>query len=85
MFRDLLFVQGDEARPLLDMLDEQGAPALVDYLAEINALNWEGELAEKLRAGTSDHIEQVERYHVTSNFRLSYIGVEYFHFQGELA
>jgi len=84
MFRDLLFIQGEEASPLLDLLDARGAADVLDYLAESDAFNWHGELADALRYGARDNVEQVERFHVISNPRLQYIGVEYFHFSSEL-
>lgn len=84
MYRDLLFLQGEDAGAYLGILDSHGVAALVDHLAETGALNWDGELTDKARAGTADNVEQTGRYTVSWNNRLSYFGVEYFHFLNEV-
>lgn len=76
-WRSLFFVQGSEAVPLLELQDASGAKALVDYLAEIDALDYDGEVRPELRAGMGDLKIQFERFTVTSRASLSYIGVEY--------
>lgn len=84
MFRNVFFVQGEDAHEYLAELDARGASGFVDYLAELGAFNWDGELYEQCAAGSSDQVEQVNRYHVSYNLRIGYVGVDFWHFKSEL-
>lgn len=76
-WRSLFFAQGSEAIPLLELQDASGAKALVDYLADIDALDYDGDLSAELRNGDGDLVIAFERFVVSSRASLSYIGVEY--------
>jgi len=84
MFRNLFFVQGDEAHAFLAQLDARGAPDFLTYLADVGAFNWDGALYDEVCAGTRDSVEQSGRFHVTHNAALSYVGVDYWQFSDEV-
>lgn len=83
MYRSLMFLQGDDAIEYLALLDTLGVSVFLDCIAD--ALDWNGETFNRSCSGPRDRVDQVNRYTVSSNVNLRYIGVEYFHFNGELA
>jgi len=76
-YQSIVFAQGDDAGEPLDILDRDGVPAAVAYLAQWDYGDENGspQTAES-NAGTSDSQERHGDYLLTWNSRLGYIGLE---------
>jgi hypothetical protein len=75
---NLIFQQGEEATPALDMLDERGPMATIAYLAEVAA---EGdpsgqEIRREPAAGQADRTFAADGYILTWDRGGNYIGLE---------
>jgi hypothetical protein len=75
----IVFLQGEEARPVLELLDEQGQGAAVEHLQQ-----WfnpgEHEVSHCLAAGTHDRtFHDGKGFTLTWNDGLEYIGLEFAH------
>lgn len=75
----IVFLQGEEARPVLTLLDEHGEGAAVEHLQQ-----WfnpgEHEVSHCLSAGTHDwRFQDGNGFHLTWNYGLEYVGLEFAH------
>ena len=74
-FQRIVFMQGEDAQEALDILDNDGTDAAIEYLAQ-----WDmepGEIEDESAAGTDDDVYQSDDgYILTYNTRLGYIGLE---------
>lgn len=72
----IVFMQGEEANEAMSILDEHGADAAIEYLAE-----WDmgdgGEITDEPSAGESDDVYTDDNgYILTYNTGIPYIGLE---------
>ncbi len=77
-FRNLIFQQGEEATPALDMIEEQGPAATIEYLAYLAS---EGdpsgqEVSQEPAAGQADRTFAADGYILTWHPGGLYIGLE---------
>lgn len=75
MYYEIVFLQGDEAREALELLDREGETAAMNHLAQ-----WDfGGESEHSPAGkpwgSSDHVVRDGDYFMSYNLRLGYIGL----------
>jgi hypothetical protein len=73
-YQSIIFLQGDSASECLDIKDEKGNDAAIQYL-----LQWDygdnDDLTDDLGNGTSDSILEQDDYVMVYNLRLGYIGL----------
>ena len=75
VYFEIVFLQGDEAREPLDLLDREGAAAAMSYLTQWD-FGGESEHSPRTRPwGTSDHTFRDGDYVMSYNTRLGYIGL----------
>lgn len=73
---NIIFLQGQEAIPVLELLDNEGYQAAVKHLQQWH-FPGEHEVREEPSAGTDDNVFLSGRYRLTYNSNLGYIGLEY--------
>lgn len=74
-YQEIIFAQSDDADEPLQILNDDGPAAAVDYLAQWDNGD-DGEVRDEMSAGSSDGTEEVGEYLLTYNTRLGYIGLE---------
>ena len=73
-FQRIVFAQGDDAIEPLEILDNQGDDAAIEYLSQWDT--GEGQVSEKPSNGSSDYVVEKDGYRLSYNLRLGYIGLE---------
>jgi hypothetical protein len=74
-YANVVFLQGDEAIEVLELLDAHGVGAAIEYLSEWDYGDY-GEVSDAKRAGYSDSTVTSAPYVLTWNERMGYIGLE---------
>ena len=77
-YERIAFTDGDDADEPLQILDDLGVAAAIDYLAEWHDPG-EHETSDELGHGTDDnhYFDENSGYHLSWNSRLGYIGLEF--------
>lgn len=73
-YQRIVFAQGDDAIEPLQILDNHGIQAVVDYLRQWD--EQEGEISELPSSGTSDYVYEIDGFRLSYNLRMGYIGLE---------
>lgn len=73
-YKNIIFLQGDSANEALDILDDSGKMAAIDYLSQWDYGDHD-DIRDDLGAGSSDRIFEHGEYILTYNLRLGYIGL----------
>jgi len=75
-YEDVVFIQGEEANEPLDILEEKGENAALEYLQQ---WHYPGEHSTRneLPHGAEDRTYDVDGYHMAWNPRIGYIGLVY--------
>jgi len=76
----IVFLQGDEALPALEIYDVQGVDALFEYLCQWDYGDYGGQGYDESPAGDSDDVIEYrsksgERYEINLNESLGYAGL----------
>jgi hypothetical protein len=75
-YEDVVFLQGDEAEEALNILDNDGKEAALNYLAQWHSPG-HGMGRNELPHGNSDETFEKDGYHMSWNSSLGYIGLVY--------
>lgn len=76
IYHSIVFMQGDEATEPLEILDNKGAKAAIDYLAQWDyGTEMEHSPVTEPPWGDSDHTEKRGSYVLSYNTHLGYIGL----------
>jgi len=75
-YEDVVFLQGDEADEALEILDNQGEDAAMDYLAQWHSPGHHMGSSD-LSHGSSDYTYEKDGYIMSWNTSLGYIGLQY--------
>ena len=74
-FQRIVFLQGDEAIEPINILNNEGKDAAINYLAQWD-MGDRGEVMDELAAGSSDSTYEAGDYLLSWNTGLEYIGLE---------
>lgn len=73
-YQSIVFLQGDNANEAMDILDNQGREALLEYLKQ-----WDhgerDDLRDDIGNGSSDRVIKFDEYYLTYNTGLNYCGL----------
>ena len=72
-YRDIVFMQDEEAEEALGIFEREGVEQVINFLAEWDC--GEGTIRPELPCGTSDDVYQRGDYFLTVNQRIGYIGL----------
>lgn len=75
MYYEIVFLQGDEARETLAILDNEGENAAISHLAQWDFGGKSEHSPTGKPWGTSDHVVRDGDYFLSYNLRLGYIGL----------
>ena len=73
-YRQIVFMQGDDADETMQILDEHGKKAALDHLLQWD--NGDGDVRSTSSAGSNDYIYKHGNYIMSYNLGLPYIGLE---------
>ena len=74
-FQEIVFIQGEEAEEPLNILDSEGESAALQYLAQWNYGENDGEIYDEIPAGSNDSTYTEDCYIMNYNTSLGYIGL----------
>lgn len=77
-YQNIVFMDGDEADIVLEVLDEHGEEAAIGYLTQWDHGDGGGEINDNPQSGSADDTYTSEdgMYRLTWNRHLNYIGLE---------
>jgi hypothetical protein len=76
-YENVFFAMGEEATELLDMLDEKGPEATLDYIGDIAFQPGKHDMSPELAAGKSDNVYREGAFILSWNPKMGYIGLEH--------
>lgn len=74
-YASVVFMSGDDAIEPLEILEEQGEGAAIEYLAQWDYGEY-SDVRDHTSAGNSDYVMESAPYRLNYNLRMGYIGLE---------